>query len=95
MTCDIWIYKQTNREDFYEIAVNHAHITMKNHFRDRSSLNANRGFLLLHSAGSAPPDSEIDVPIIYTDYYFLEALLKKVKLEKENNAVLYAFCLSG
>ena len=29
-----WAYKQTNREEFYDIAVNHARTTMKNHFRD-------------------------------------------------------------
>jgi len=32
------------------------------------------GFLLLHSTGGLPLKSEIDVPIIYADYYYLEAL---------------------
>lgn len=32
------------------------------------------GFLLLHSTGALPLKSEIDVPIIYADYYYLEAL---------------------
>lgn len=54
----------------------------------RAALNGDRGFLLLHSTGSAPHKSEIDVPIVYADYYFLEALLRKSKLEKEGNAVL-------
>jgi unsaturated chondroitin disaccharide hydrolase len=36
-----------------------------------------RGFLLLHSTGHKPAKSEIDVPIIYADYYYLEALLRK------------------
>ena len=54
----------------------------------RATLNADRGFLLLHSTGSAPGNSEIDVPIIYADYYFLEALLKKTKLEKTGSAIL-------
>lgn len=54
----------------------------------RATLNGDRGFLLLHSTGSAPHKSEIDVPIVYADYYFLEALLRKSKLEKEGNAVL-------
>lgn len=35
------------------------------------------GFLLLHSTGHLPHNSEIDVPIIYADYYFLEALGRK------------------
>lgn len=32
------------------------------------------GFLLLHSTGGLPLKSEIDMPIIYADYYYLEAL---------------------
>ena len=40
-----------------------------------------RGFLLLHSTGSKPMDSEVDVPLVYADYYFLEALLRKKNLK--------------
>ena len=54
----------------------------------RAALNGDRGFLLLHSVGSGNSNSEVDVPIIYADYYFLEALLKKDKLEKEGTAIL-------
>lgn len=39
-----------------------------------------RGFLLLHSTGHKPAASEIDVPIIYADYYYLEALLRQKRL---------------
>ncbi|GAB6007957.1 glycoside hydrolase family 88 protein [Dysgonomonas reticulitermitis] len=39
-----------------------------------------RGFLLLHSVGSKPGNSEVDVPLSYADYYFLEALLRKQTL---------------
>ena len=35
----------------------------------------NGGFLLKHSVGSLPGHSEVDVPLTYADYYFLEALL--------------------
>jgi hypothetical protein len=38
---------------------------------------ANKGFLLGHSTGSFPQQSEVDVPIIYADYYYLEALLRQ------------------
>ncbi len=34
----------------------------------------NGNFLLKHSVGSLPHGAEIDVPLIYADYYFLEAL---------------------
>jgi unsaturated chondroitin disaccharide hydrolase len=42
----------------------------------------NAGFLLLHSTGHLPHNSEIDVPIIYADYYLLEALDRKKERKK-------------
>jgi unsaturated chondroitin disaccharide hydrolase len=41
----------------------------------------NQAFLL-HSTGHKPKGSEIDVSIIYADYYYLEALLRLKKIEK-------------
>lgn len=40
----------------------------------------NGGFILLHSVGNLPKNSEIDVPLNYADYYFLEALIRYQKL---------------
>ena len=37
----------------------------------------NGNFLLMHSVGSIPHGNEIDVPLSYADYYFLEALVRK------------------
>lgn len=42
----------------------------------RSPLGENKGFILLHSTGHKPANSEIDVPISYADYYYLEAVLR-------------------
>lgn len=39
-----------------------------------SKPGANGGFILMHSTGNKPKDVEIDVPLSYADYYFLEAL---------------------
>lgn len=47
----------------------------------RASLNSHKGFLLLHSTGGKLLNFEVDQPLVYADYYFLEALLKKQKLE--------------
>ena len=46
----------------------------------------NHGFILLHSVGSFPHDSEIDTPLNYADYYYLEALkrYKDLKEKSEN-----------
>lgn len=48
----------------------------------RAILGTNGNFLLMHSVGSIPHDAEIDVPLNYADYYFLEALIRKRDLEK-------------
>ena len=45
-------------------------------------LGENGRFLLMHSVGSIPHNSEIDVPLNYADYYYLEALKRKIDLEK-------------
>ena len=37
-------------------------------------------FFLQHSVGSIPGEFEIDAPIIYADYYYVEALLKRLEL---------------
>lgn len=42
----------------------------------------NAGFLLKHSVGSLPHNSEIDVPLTYADYYFLEGLTRLKELKK-------------
>jgi hypothetical protein len=40
----------------------------------------NADFILMHSVGSLPGKSEVDVPLSYADYYFIEALLRYKKL---------------
>jgi unsaturated chondroitin disaccharide hydrolase len=44
----------------------------------------NQGFILAHSTGHKPHNSEVDVPIIYAEYYFLEALARKNNINKSN-----------
>jgi hypothetical protein len=36
----------------------------------------NGGFILKHSVGSLPGNSEVDVPLTYADYYFIEAMMR-------------------
>lgn len=42
----------------------------------RGRLGGNGGFLLMHATANFPQHSQIDVPIVYADYYWLEALLR-------------------
>jgi len=51
----------------------------------RPPVGAAKGFLLLHSTGSKPSNSEVDVPLSYADYYYLEAQLRQQELAKSNN----------
>ncbi len=44
-----------------------------------AKLGENKHFILKHSVGSIPHNSEIDVPLNYADYYYLEALLRLKK----------------
>lgn len=45
----------------------------------RAVLNTNGGFILKHSVGHLPSKSEVDVPLTYADYYFVEALMRYKK----------------
>lgn len=41
----------------------------------------NEGFVLMHSTGSLPHGSEIDVPLNYADYYYLEGLQRYMNIK--------------
>ena len=56
--------------------------------RYTARLGENGRFILMHSVGSIPHNSEIDVPLNYADYYYLEALKRKVDIEKSKNLAL-------
>ena len=49
----------------------------------RAVLGENKNFVLMHSVGSIPHNSEIDVPLNYADYYFIEALKRKKDLSNQ------------
>jgi rhamnogalacturonyl hydrolase YesR len=42
----------------------------------------NGNFILKHSVGHLPGKSEVDVPLTYADYYYVEALLRFRALKK-------------
>jgi unsaturated chondroitin disaccharide hydrolase len=49
----------------------------------RSKFGQNGQFLLKHGVGHLPANSEVDVPLSYADYYYIEAMLRF--LEKMKN----------
>ena len=40
----------------------------------------NGGFILMHSVGNLPKGTEVDVPLTYADYYYVEALVRYKKM---------------
>jgi unsaturated chondroitin disaccharide hydrolase len=42
----------------------------------RNAPGNNGNFILKHSVGHMPNNSEVDVPLIYADYYYVEALMR-------------------
>ncbi|GAB3014300.1 glycoside hydrolase family 88 protein [Niabella terrae] len=48
----------------------------------RAQRGSNGNFIIKHCVGSIPHHSEIDVPLVYADYYFIEALLRLDRLKK-------------
>ncbi|MCR6722612.1 MAG: glycoside hydrolase family 88 protein [Chitinophagaceae bacterium] len=69
-------YSKVNRTRFKNFAKNMAQTLYKSY---QAPAGTAEGFLLLHSTGHLPANSEIDVPLIYADYYYLE-LLKRIGL---------------
>jgi len=47
-----------------------------------AKVGTNKGFILEHSAGVIPYNSEVDVPLNYADYYYLEALSRLKAINK-------------
>jgi len=44
-----------------------------------AKIGENGNFILKHSVSSIPHKSEVDVPLTYADYYYLEALMRMKK----------------
>lgn len=55
----------------------------------RAPLGENANFIVMHCTGSLPHKAEIDKPLVYADYYFVEALVRYKRL-LETGSVLYA-----
>lgn len=72
-------YSAENRKSYLQ-AADEIMVSLKSN-KYFNVIGTNGGFLLKHSTGSKPVNSEIDVPLIYADYYYLEALLRKKQIQ--------------
>lgn len=76
---ELSLYDKENADKY----VNWANTILENLSKNYlAKAGGDRGFILLHSTGSKPGKFEVDAPIVYADYYFLEALLRKQRLEQ-------------
>jgi len=73
-------YSKENKEKYLKWA----DIILLNLIQDyMAEEGTHKGFLLLHSTGHHPNNDEVDKPICYADYYFLEALIRRDNLKQD------------
>ncbi|MEO8171745.1 MAG: glucuronyl hydrolase [Sediminibacterium sp.] len=75
---ELSLYSKNGKK--YRAAADRIVESVTNHYR--SVIGTNHGFILAHSTGAKPSNTDVDVPLIYADYYYLEALLR-VKQQNE------------
>lgn len=73
----IELYQFTQNEEYKRIATEMLKELMSPNYR--AELGKDNHFLLRHSTGHYTHNSEIDTPMNYADYYFLEAMLRYKK----------------
>jgi chondroitin AC lyase len=78
-------YPGRNSKKYYKAAVKMLESLTSPAYK--AALGTNGNFLLMHSVGSIPHNSEIDVPLVYADYYLLEALLRYHQLLQGNHVL--------
>jgi hypothetical protein len=73
-------YSKTNAKKYYDAAtIMLASLASPAY---KAEIGTNHHFILKHSVGSKPHNSEVNVPLVYADYYYLEALLRYDQLSK-------------
>ena len=72
-----------NGKDYLSIAEKQLRTLSSEEYLAKVGENGN--FILKHSVGNLPENAEIDVPLTYADYYYLEALMRYRKVIQENN----------
>ncbi len=70
------------KEKYLDVAVNTINSLSSDDYLSHDTMA-----ILEHSVGSKPHDSEVDVPLIYADYYYVEALLRLWKITNNKNLI--------
>jgi rhamnogalacturonyl hydrolase YesR len=72
--------------DFYNIAIQQIKSLASGKYR-ASKVGDNNNFILKHSTGFMRSNYEIDAPLTYADYYFVESLIRCKRLLNKKNVV--------
>ena len=80
-----WLYKNCYSKNILSTLISDKYF---------ANYKQNGGFLLKHSVGSLPHNSEVDVPLTYADYYFIEGILRYLDLNKKWCSVIPAYYFS-
>mgnify|MGYP001796858473 CR=1 FL=1 len=71
---DLARWSEEPRRSRYRNAATKILTTLSTDYLARGTANAS---ILLHSVGNRPQNSEVDVGLVYADYYYIEALLRR------------------
>jgi len=70
------------KEKYLDVAVNTINSLSSDDYLSHDTMA-----ILNHSVGSKPHDSEVDVPLIYADYYYVEALMRLWKIRNNRKII--------
>ncbi len=74
--------KGEDSKRFFEVAEKQLTVLSSPEYLAKVGENGN--FILKHSVGSMPHYAEVDVPLTYADYYYVEALIRYIYLNKKH-----------
>ncbi len=80
----IELARHTNNNYYLDIAKSIVESLSSDTYFDKN-INVTGNLLLKHCTGHKPHNSEIDVPLIYADYYFIESLWRLINLENTSS----------
>lgn len=69
---------EKNKNEYFEVAEKQLQTLASSEYT--ATIGTNGNFILKHGVGNIPQNSEIDRPLSYGDYYYVEALLRYKKL---------------
>jgi unsaturated chondroitin disaccharide hydrolase len=86
-------YSDEYSDTFRNVAIHQVNVLSSDKYRALPGTNNN--FILMHSTGNFPGNSEIDTPINYADYYYIEALTRYRRYLNHSPVGAFTFSENG